>query len=216
MVGSTPKELESANELIRFDHMYYKMVPDIGAEADVETCPLDVSNNGNTLRVESGEIGSVIMFDAVGNRQSAIETNVDNESNDSISAFAILDLIDLAADLEELNQSSFTSCFGQDSELSNASAQSCTVDSTSSESVQTYNSCRSPPFMQLNDEITVNLDSECYNVSSPSSGYFSTHSDVKSPIMDDLSESVLALTDDDCGYSWEETCTLFPSLESYN
>jgi hypothetical protein len=210
VVGSSSKELESANELIRFDHMYSKMIPDIGAEAVVETCLLDMSNSGDGLLVEGSENTSVETCSTNDKIEGAVETNIDSGSNDSISALAILDLIDLAAELEELNQTTFTSCFDQ----LNTSTNSCSADSKPTEPVQSYSSCRSP-FMQLTDELPVVLDNESC-VPSPSSGYDSVSGDLKSPLLDDLSESVFSLPVDDCGFSWEETCTLFPSLESYS
>jgi hypothetical protein len=211
MVGSPSKELESANELIRFDHMYSKMIPDIGAEADVETCLVDMSNCGDGLLVERDENTSVVTCNTSDEIDSAEKASIDCGSNESISALAILDLIDLAAELEELNQATFTSCLDQD----RTSTNSCSTDSNPSEPVQSYSSCGSP-FMQLNDELPVVLDSESCNVPSPSSGYGSLSGDLKSPLLDDLDESVFSLPVDDCGFSWEETCTLFPSLDSYS
>jgi hypothetical protein len=199
MVGASSKELESTCELIRFEHMYSKVVPEIGAETDIETSEQNVNSHIQTsLKVCSGEISDEMCNSVI--------------DSDDIAALTVLDVVDLAAEFEQISQMSVLSCFNQDLPVETVKdeTQSC-------ETVPTYSKCDSP-FMQLNDETAVCTDNEPCAVWSPSSGYNSASSpSAKSPFGDDVNDSFFKVTDaDDCDYSWQDSFMLFPSLASYN
>lgn len=186
MVGPTSKQLESAVEIIQFDHMYSKMVPEIGAETDVETC------DDNKIAVQSIEDEKLV--------------EVCNLDHEDITALTALDLIDIASQFEQFDELPVLSCF--EPELI-AKDEKETAD----EPVQTYSSCSSP-FMQMHEELAYNAENEVCCVPSPSSGYNSMSPDTKS-FGDDITESFFSLADDENNdYLWQESFTLFPSLNS--
>lgn len=113
VVGPSPTELESANELIRCDHMYYKLIPEVNNE--IPDCLSEVLE---TVIDES----SVDMLD----------TLCDNsDCNDDISSLTSLDLVDF----EQLVEFSGMSCLQQDNDDS-CNAQSMTNTSCNSPFMQ--------------------------------------------------------------------------------
>jgi len=175
--------------------MYSKGVPEIGAETDIETTMQNVDTSSQTPVIPChNEISDEMCSNAI-------------ESAD-IEALTVLDLVDLAAEFEQINQLSVLSCFDQSLpvETVDDKIQPC-------ESVPANRKCDSP-FMQLNDETVVAMDTETCNVWSPSSGYGSTSPSAKSLFEDDVCESFFMANADE--YSWHDSFTLFPALGSYN
>jgi len=175
VVGASPTELESANELIRCDHMYYKLIP------ETNTDPTESLNDMDECNILDN-----------------ICTSPDTED---ISSLTSLDMIDFEQLVDYPAMS--MSCLQQDDDVQ------------SSKETAPDNGCNSP-FMQINDdEITVSFDTEVCSISSPSSGYASSlSSSSKSPFRDDIINAFLDLADDEhLAYSWQESFTLFPSLD---
>lgn len=193
VVGTSSKQLESANGLIGLDHMYSKAVPEVGAETSIETSSSVENNQTNSEEKVQDE--------------TDVEICDDNEiDSDDVCALAVLDLIDLAAEFDQLSESSIFSCFEQQS-----ADNSSVLSSIDSVATNYADSCGSP-FMQMTDDTIYTMDS----VLSPSSyGYGSLSPSEKSPIQDSLSESFFS-TPEENNTDWQESFTLFPSLASYS
>jgi len=196
MVGTSPKDLESACELIRFEHTYSKIVPEIGAEADIETSEQEVDDRSQTPC----------------NSEVSDETCNSGLDSDDLAALAVLDLVDLATEFDQISQMSVLSYLDQ-----NLSVDNFRNETEACESIPTYVKCDSP-YMQLNEDNAVCIDSETCVAWSPSCGYNSSSSPcAKSPLVNDFSESFFNTADAvDCDYSWQDSFCLFPSLTSYD
>jgi hypothetical protein len=222
VVGPTPEELESVNELIRFDHMYYRNAPSPTA-MEVEVESVDIST----------ELESCGVVSVNPDGQSVVEIPGDyclEESTDTVSGDEALFSEDLL-NLSELDLLELTETLSQLVDSQQVSEQPfMSVDKSAAKISQSQFTSKTAPKKQTICELTTpfsllddfsvepnaveSLDLEQgapWNSPAASSGRGTGSSSVGSPFSDGLDDDYCSQWEE--GYRWEESFTeLFPSL----
>jgi hypothetical protein len=194
MVGQTPTELESANELILFDHMYFKLpvtteevVTTTVTTSDDELCHLD---NGPTQPTTWDTVSSETMpsdISSTGNVDSIADDILDEFGNDDIASLANFDLLDFENLVDDFPGMT--------------TAEPAPLAAVE----QTPPGSRSP-FMQMTDELNA-ADAAAMSPVLSSAGSPTPDSKNRDlPI--DITDTLMDLPDLD----WQESFTLFPAL----